>query len=249
MTRLAVFSDVHGNTDALAAVLQDLRGFSPDLVLNLGDVFSGPLDPAGTMALLADVTALTARGNHDRWLLDPLRCQLGWEALTRPQLDDRALGWLASLPGLLQVQDILACHGTPDSDTTYWMEEVSPTGEVQRADSLRLAAPAAGRDAQLFLCGHTHLPRVTALPDGRLVVNPGSVGLPGYQDDAPFPHRVCSGTPQASYMILDRRGQEWSVTHRLVAYDATRMIALARAAGASVWEEALATGWVPNPPA
>ena len=50
-----------------------------------------------------------------------------------------------------------------------------------------------------------------------MVVNPGSVGLPAFDDDTPRPHRVCAGSPHASYMILDRQGADWAVTHRLVA--------------------------------
>lgn len=42
--KVAVLSDVHGNADALAAVLVDIRQQSPDAIINLGDCFSGPLD-------------------------------------------------------------------------------------------------------------------------------------------------------------------------------------------------------------
>lgn len=247
MTRFAVLSDIHGNADALRAVLTDVLDQSPDLILNLGDVFSGPLDPMGTAELLEGMPNLSIMGNHDRWLLDPARRKKGWEAWTFPKLDRMTLGWIAGLPTGLVIEDVLACHGTPNSDTAYWLEEVGSDGDVHRADPARIAAEIPNLTHRLYLCGHTHRARVVRLDDGRMVVNPGSVGLPAFDDDTPRPHRVCAGTPHASYMIIERRGADWSVTHRLVPYDAARMIALAEAAGAAGWAQALMTGWVPKP--
>ena len=105
MTRLAVLSDIHGNADALTAVLADMLAFSPDLMINLGDVLSGPLDPMGTAALLEGVPNLTVMGNHDRWLLDPARRNKGWEAWTYPKLDRMTLGWVAGLPTGLVIEE------------------------------------------------------------------------------------------------------------------------------------------------
>lgn len=247
MTRLAVLSDIHGNADALKAVLADILDQSPDLLINLGDVFSGPLDPVGVAEILEGVPNLTVMGNHDRWLLDPRRRNKGWEAPTFPKLDRNALGWLAGLPTAVSIDGVLACHATPQDDTTYWLEEPTPDGEARRASPEAIAQRIEGRSERLFLCGHTHLARSVALPDGRMVVNPGSVGLPAFTDDTPYPHRICAGTPHASYAILDRVGDGWAVAHRLVPYDASRMVALARAADEPEWADALSTGWVPNP--
>lgn len=247
MTRLAVLSDIHGNADALTAVLADMLDFAPDLLINLGDVFSGPLDPARTAELLEGMPNLTIMGNHDRWLLDPQRRNKGWEALTWPKLDRMTLGWLAGLPTGVVIEGVLACHGTPKDDSTYWLEQICDDGELRRADPGWIARQIMGRQERLYLCGHTHIPREVRLDDGRLIINPGSVGLPGYNDETPRPHRACAGVPHASYMILDQRGQDWAVTHRLVPYDASRMIALAQAAGSTDWAMALRTGWVDMP--
>lgn len=247
MTRLAVLSDIHGNADALTAVMADILEQSPDLLINLGDVFSGPLDPMGVARILEGVPNLTVMGNHDRWLLDPRRRHKGWEAPTFPKLDRNALGWLAGLPTAVSVEGVLAVHATPQDDTTYWLEEPTRDGESRRATPEAIAMLMEGRPERLFLCGHTHVPRSVMLADGRMVVNPGSVGLPAFTDTRPFPHRICAGNPHASYAILDRKGAAWAVTHRLVPYDARRMIALAEAADEPEWAEALATGWVANP--
>ena len=55
----------------------------------------------------------------------------------------------------------------------------------------------------LILCGHTHIARAVRLRDGRLIVNPGSVGSPGYRDVHPYKHVVEAGSPDARYAILE----------------------------------------------
>jgi hypothetical protein len=67
--------------------------------------------------------------------------------------------------------------------------------------------------------GHTHYPRVVRLTDGRLCVNPGSVGLPAYEEEQPFPHAVESGSPHARYAVIERVNARWHVQHVAVSYD------------------------------
>ena len=68
--RIGVLADIHGNLRALAAVQADLRKHSPDVVVNLGDHLSGPLQAAATADALMSGEYLHIRGNHDRQLLD-----------------------------------------------------------------------------------------------------------------------------------------------------------------------------------
>jgi hypothetical protein len=103
---------------------------------------------------------------------------------------------------------------------------------------------AAGIGTSLILCAHTHIPRVVRLRDGRLVVNAGSVGLPGYRGSEPIDHVVEAGTPHACYAILERAHNAWSAAIRYVPYDHMRMADLADRNGNPVWASALATGWV-----
>lgn len=77
-----------------------------------------------------------------------------------------------------------------------------------------------------------------------MVVNPGSVGSPGFSYDVPFAHRIEAGTPDARYAILELRSAGWSVTFRHVPYDNEAMSALARRNGDAEFALALATGWV-----
>ena len=82
------------------------------------------------------------------------------------------------------------------------------------------------------------------LRDGRIIVNPGSVGLPGYDGKAPISYVVEVGTPHACYAILEHTRGGWSATIRYVPYDNAAMAALARSKGMLTWASAIATGWV-----
>ncbi|PZQ97927.1 MAG: YfcE family phosphodiesterase [Cereibacter sphaeroides] len=242
--RLAVLADIHGNIDALRAVAQDLKTQSPDLTVNLGDCLSGPLWPAETADYLIAANWPTVRGNHDRWLTSPLDPPGPWEIDTLPHLAPAHHTWLASLPPTLSVEGAFLCHATPQDDTTYWLHHVRPDGTFASSPRARIAELAGDRPERLLLCGHTHLAAAACLPDGRLVLNPGSVGAPGYEDDHPVYHRVEAGTPHASYAILDQKGDDWSVTFRRIPYDTGP--AIARAADQRDWASALASGWLPE---
>jgi len=65
--------------------------------------------------------------------------------------------------------------------------EVSADGVALRTPE-ELSETLAGVSERVILCGHSHVPRKISLPDGRMVVNPGSVGLPAYADEEPYPH-------------------------------------------------------------
>ena len=103
---------------------------------------------------------------------------------------------------------------------------------------------AEGITQRLILCAHTHIARAVRLGDGRIIVNPGSVGSPAYRDVHPFPHIMEAGTPDARYAILELVDSIWRVTFRHVPYDHDAMAALARRNGQPELASALATGWV-----
>jgi diadenosine tetraphosphatase ApaH/serine/threonine PP2A family protein phosphatase len=244
--RFAAIADIHGNCLALEAVLADIDEQGIAEVVNLGDHFSGPLEAARTAELLLSRGFLSIRGNHDRWLIETPPEKMGISDLAAyRELTPAHLEWIANLPETATYgEDVLLCHGTPASDTTYWLEAVSAEGQVAGASRASIEAVAEGHDYPLILCGHTHIPRTVRLADGRQVVNPGSVGCPGYTDDVPVEHVVASGTPDACYAILDRGPNGWSVTHRHVPYDHMAMSRLAAERSRPDWAEALATGWI-----
>lgn len=244
--RLAVLSDIHGNSAALDAVLDDLSREDVAAVVNLGDCLSGPLDPAGTADRLMRLHLPTVAGNHDRALVDRPPEAMGlWEQWTWPELAPDHLDWIRALPPLLERGGVLLCHATPAADDRNWLHVRGHDGWMRRADAAQVEAQAAGRPERLLLCGHTHWPDMMQLADGRLVVNPGAVGCPAYCDTRfDPPTRMEMGTPHARYAILTERHGGWKAEFRAVPYDARGMAERAADRGARDWAEALLTGRV-----
>jgi diadenosine tetraphosphatase ApaH/serine/threonine PP2A family protein phosphatase len=241
--RFAAIADVHGNCVALEAVLADIATVGITEIVNLGDHVSGPLEARRTADLLIARGFPSIRGDQDRRL-----AELDTTTSTRAdfkQLDRSHLDWLAALPPTMVYRDdVFLCHGTPRNDAAYWLEKVTDDAIVHANPIEDVEAEASGIAASLILCGHTHIPRAVRLRDGRPVVNPGSVGCPGYEYGKPVFHKVETGTPDACYAILDRTSRGWSATFRHVPYDHMAMAELARRNGQPVWASALATGWV-----
>ena len=244
--RFAAIADVHGNYLALEAVIADIRAHDIDAIVDLGDMASGPLDARKTMDALMALDAVHVLGNHDRYLIDRPPEKMGsWDRPAYAQLDKVHLDWLRAQPPTLVYRDrVFLCHATPASDQVYWLEDVLPDGTVRMSSQDRIEKAAEGITQRLILCGHTHIARAVRLRDGRLIVNPGSVGSPGYRDTHPFPHLIEAGTPDARYAILELLDDSWHVTFRHVPYDHEAMAALARRNGQPELAAALATGWI-----
>ena len=244
--RFAAIADIHGNHLALEAVLADIRAAGIADIVNLGDMASGPLDARRTMDILMALDATHVLGNHDRWLIDrPVETMGTWDRPAYAQLDARHLDWLRTMPPTCVFRDqVFLCHATPADDNVYWLETVRPDGSVTISSPESIEKAAEGIAQSLILCGHTHIARAVRLGDGRLVVNPGSVGGPGFSYHVPFPHVIEAGTPDARYAILELISGSWSVTFRHVPYDNAAMSALARQNGDLEFAAALATGRV-----
>src|ERR1700704_4825783 len=212
--RFAAIADVHGNYLALEAVLADIRAQGVGEIVNLGDMMSGPLDARRAMDALMALDAVHVLGNHDRYLIDRPPEKMGsWDRPAHAQLDRHHFDWLRTVPPRLVFRDqVLLCHATPASDEVYWLETVLPDGTVRMSSLEAIEKTAAGIAQPLILCGHTHLARAVRLADGRMIVNPGSVGSPGYRDIHPFPHLIEAGTPDARYAILELVDDNWRAT-------------------------------------
>lgn len=243
--KFAVLADIHGNSFALEAVLQDMDALGVTDAVNLGDFFSGPIDAAKTASTLMERDFASVRGNHDRYLIEQDPTNMGpSDRVAFDQLSEQHLQWIADLPTTRTVfDDVFLCHATPRSDSTYWLERVENNGVVRPASLAEVKAEADGVDASLILCAHTHIPRCVRLPDGRIIVNPGSVGCPAYDDDMPVYHYMQTGTPNASYALLERHHGEWNVTFRSVLYDAKQASDCALLNERRDWARALQTGW------
>lgn len=245
--RIAAVSDIHGNLPALGAVVANIDRKGVDVIINLGDSLSGPLLPQET----ADYLRLQAAhwthlaGNHERQILEAPRaaCPDPADLYARSQLDTDTLAWIASLTNThVYAKDIFLCHASPRRDIEYLLETVTASG-MRIASAAEITDRLAGRTEALILCGHTHLPRNVRI-GGQLVVNPGSVGLPAFDDERPHFHKVENGAPDARYAIIERTITGWSASLIAVPYDFEPMAMLAEERGFSDWACALRTGYM-----
>jgi putative phosphoesterase len=241
---IAALSDIHGNLAALEAVLADVHRRGADLIVNLGDILSGPLQCAETADRLMPLRLPTISGNHERQLLtlefERMRVSDQFAAsVLRPE--HRA--WIAALPPTLRIDDIFMVHGSPRSDLECFLETVTYSG-IRTAAVDEVEERAGLTEAALILCGHTHVPRAVRLSGDRLVVNPGSVGLQAFEDDYPFPYKVETGSPHARYAMLESSSGSWSAELLTVGYDWDTAASLAESRGRMDWGRALRTGRV-----
>lgn len=255
--RIAALSDIHGNLPALDAVRAALAAHEVDVVVNLGDVCSGPLWPLATAQALMALGWPTLAGNHERQLLtlDPAR-QGASDRHAHGELGDAERAWLRRLPPTIDalVPGVACCHGTPASDLHYLMETVTdhhvrgvdPGLRAASADELaQRLGPWRAAGPSLVLCGHSHVPRIAALPGGPLVVNPGSVGLPAFDDAHPRPHVAETGSPHARWALIERDAQgAWHASLQATPYDAEAAACQAERHGRGDWSDALRTGRV-----
>ncbi|NES31330.1 metallophosphoesterase [Micromonospora terminaliae] len=177
--RVAVLSDIHGALPALEAVLAEPDVAAADLVVLTGDIAAGP-QPVEVLDLLAALgdRACWVGGNADRELVEaragrPAGIEVSDWAAT--QLRDDQVARLAALPPTVTLPvaglgDVLFCHATPRDDE----EVVLVDSRLERWAEVFAGLPA---EVGTVVCGHTHMP-FTRLVDRRLVVNPGSVGMP-----------------------------------------------------------------------
>lgn len=246
--RIVVLADIHGNFAALEAVAEDLERSRPDLVVNLGDCLSGPLRARETADFLMTKDWLTVRGNHDRYLIKTSFDELGpSDRAAAEQLEERHFAWLRSLPFSARVADDVALfHATPTTDDTYLTECPQLHGHELRSDE-QVRESLAGVEASLILCGHSHIPRVLELSDGRCVFNPGSVGLPAYDDDHPSWHFMQAESPHARYGIAERCRAGWRFSFHALRYDWAAASELALSRGRRDWAHALSSGLALKP--
>jgi putative phosphoesterase len=248
--RIAVLADIHGNLRSLEAVQADIGRRSPDVIVNLGDNVSGPLQAAATADLLMQQSCIHIRGNHDRQLIDRAPDGMGpSDRAAHAQLNDRHLEWLAALPPIHMLgEDVLLCHGSPRDDLEYLLEQVDGD-RVQLASTEQIQRRLAGTQATLILCGHTHVPRSVCMPGGATILNPGSVGLQAYDDTWPAPHYIETGSPHARYAVIDWDRKVKRIEFIALEYDWESASREAAQANRPDWAHALATGYALRAPA
>jgi putative phosphoesterase len=166
--KVAALYDIHGNLPALDAVL---AGVDADVIVVGGDFVAGPW-PAETLERLRglDGDVRFIRGNADREVVEAGGGLAPPEVMdfVRARLSPEQLDFLRSLPLTETIGRTLFCHATPRSDEEIFTRD-SPDE--------RWAVPLAGVDADVVVCGHTHVQFDRRVGDVRLV-NAGSIGMP-----------------------------------------------------------------------
>jgi predicted phosphodiesterase len=222
--RVALLSDIHGNSIALDAVLVDIaRAGGADEHWVLGDIAALGPDPVGVLERLAALPGLRCtRGNTERYVCTadrppPSLEEAAADPALMPALVEVAgtfawtqgavtsagwLGWLASLPLELRTTlpdgtRFLGVHGSPGSDQA---------GIHSALGAAELRAMVSDSGADLICVGHTHVPMDLQI-DGRHVVNLGCVGNPVAPD------------LRASYALLETTATGYRIELRRVDYD------------------------------
>ena len=199
---------------------------------------------------MQSLSVVAIAGNHERQLLTlPAEELNASDAFTHEKLGPERVKTLSGRKPSRRIDDILLVHGSPASDLDYLLEDIAGGRPALRSPA-EVAAMTSnlGEGVSLLLCGHTHIPRAMLLASGVLVVNPGSVGLPAYDEpDCATPHRMEAGTPHARYAILSRTSGGWCVDFHLVDYDWRTAAEEARRADRPDWAYALLTGFAAPP--
>jgi putative phosphoesterase len=168
--RIATLYDVHGNLPALEAVLAEIPADAKIVVG--GDVVTGGTHPSETLERLRGLgdRVVWIRGNVDRELKpgEPGLAPAGLLDATRAALTDEQIEFLYAQPLTAQIDRVLFCHATPRNDLDIFTE---------RTPEERLAEIFAGVDADVVVCGHTHMQFERTIA-GKRVINSGSVGMP-----------------------------------------------------------------------
>src|SRR5262249_28376888 len=171
-----------------------------------------PLWPRETAEYLGTLGLPTVRGNHDRWLIESDAAGLSaTDCFSRAALTSEQRHEQHALPAFIEPADgVLAVHGTPADDRSFLTEDIHCDRLIPTTREQIVRRLGAAMSRQVVLCGHSHRQSAIQVPDGPLILNPGSVGCPVFADVA------SSGSlelrsPHARYAILTQRGRRWSV--------------------------------------
>lgn len=244
MKTYEVISDIHGNSRALEAVLDDIRFKGITDIINLGDHVFGALEPERTAQIIRENSMLCISGNKDRDILESLHeksVDLTMEQV-KADLSSETITWLKMLPGTAVVDGLIfVCHGVPESDNAYLLEQVTERGVFvfKDEDLIRKTAQIAQR---IILCGHSHVNRVIYLSNGNIILNPGSVGLPAYLGNGKYMFSMESMTPHAKYAIIKIKANELNIEQVNCTYDWEAASQSARSNGREDWSSWLLHG-------
>ena len=215
MEQMTIFGDIHGNLPALTAVYHHLNTHHNHRRFCLGDLVGYGVKPNEVVGFIREHDIPTLMGNYDYGVgHDSDDCGCAYKTPDAQELGKRSIAWtnahvtadhkayLRNLPMTMMVLlgklRVAVVHGSPRRISEYLYAD---RPEASLARLLDLAG------ADVLVCGHTHLPYHRTLPDGRHVINAGSVGKPK------------DGDPRAGYVVLTAVSNHLTVEFVRVPYD------------------------------
>ena len=220
--KIAVISDIHGNMEALEAVMADIEKEKCDKIFALGDYAMAGPEPWATvnwfMNKKNDENFKMIQGNTDLMIADynaelnmmlQEKAPIMAEALKDDffQLNVLQKDFLRGLPAQLEIEEdgvkILLVHGSPRKNNEDILPD-TPMHEVERM--------VGEIDAQVILCGHTHIPCGFQTSSKKTVVNVGSVGRPFTQE------------PKSCYLKITINNGKCVFEHKFVEYNIDRAV-------------------------
>ena len=153
---VAIVSDVHGNIDALEAVLDDMASYPVEKIFCLGDIVGYGPEPADCVQSMMDISDLTVTGNHEAmFFLSQQILEEDWEAaigrplqLATEQLNQEQRAWLTRLPLTKKNGPITLCHASLDDPAEF--------NYIEDHDSA--TAHFSCQKTFVSFHGHTHVP-------------------------------------------------------------------------------------------
>lgn len=224
--KIAVISDIHGNMQALQAVMKNIKLHNCDKIIGLGDyAMAGPQPVEAVdwfIKAKEEQGLILIQGNTDKLIADyeegiyqavKAKYPVMAEALKN---DVELLNWrhkdfLRSLPNQLSLEfegvKFLLVHGSPRKNN----EDILPDTPMETVEEM-----TKDTDASVILCGHTHIPCGFQTTTKKTVLNVGSVGRP------------FTSEPQACYLIITIEDGKFVVQHNFVKYDNEKAAELMR---------------------
>ena len=215
--KIAIISDIHGNMQALKAVIRHIKRQKCDKVIGLGDYAMAGPQPVETVDWFIDAKEnqefILIQGNTDKLIAEfeedifqavKQKYPIMANALRN---DVELLNWrhkdfLRSLPNQLNLQfggiKFLLVHGSPRRNN----EDIMPETPMEILEEM-----IKDVEADIILCGHTHIPCGFQTPTKKTVINVGSVGRP------------FTAQPEACYAIITVENEKFMVQHHFVKYD------------------------------
>jgi predicted phosphodiesterase len=230
--RLAIFSDTHGNYDALDQVLQDIDTCNVDAVISLGDNIGYGPESDRVIKKLKALDIPSVQGNHELALDDEE--YLNWfnpaarKSLikTRGLLSKTSIRYISLFEPVITAYDCRFVHGFPPESPLIYMFQVSESRKQEVFEEMTENLCFIGHTHTLELLGYDgkdiqyeDLPKgLTNLdPAKKYIINIGSVGQPRDPSN------------NAKYVIWD--SLEYSLDVRFISYDIARVVKKIKAAG------------------